>query len=136
MAIQFAAAAVLTGLSLFAKGSAARRRRQAGRLQREIRLISRVQQRRQFVNRFRQAQAEALSGGVATGAGLGSSAVQGILASQATQFGVATGEFEEQVRLEARAGQRLASAQRFEAGAGVLQAGASFALAFPKGGGE
>jgi hypothetical protein len=84
--------------------------KRAGATERISVLVRNLQRRRSFIRAARQAQAEALIGGVASGAGLESSGVQGTLASLITQeqFGV----FE--VREQQRRGLKVA-AQRAEA---------------------
>jgi hypothetical protein len=127
----FAIAAAAKVISLGLSFGARKKRKRAARLQQQIQAISSRQRRRAFIRRFREAQAAALVSGVASGAGLESSAVAGTIASQRTQRGVAEGEFIDQSRLSAAAGSSLQRAGNLEFAAGAFDVGASFALNKP-----
>lgn len=93
----------------------------AKRIQTVNKQLAFAQQRRQFIKAARSARAQALIEGIASGADLASSAVQGNLASLRTQEQVALTEFSSQEArnrqieaLGAQAGQQLAGAQQIE----------------------
>jgi hypothetical protein len=125
----FVAAAVLGGISLGFGASAASKKRKAARARQQIGKISRVQQRRSFLNKFRTAQAQALVAGQASGAGLESSALRGQQASNVTQRGVALGENIEQERLLVRAESKEEDAAKLGFASDVFATGSSLFLA-------
>lgn len=127
----FAVAAAAQGIKAIAGLGAAKKRKRAAKLQQQITAISNKQRRRAFLQRFRQAQADALSASVASGAGLESSAVRGTLASQRTQRNVAEGEFVDQARLGAAAASSLSKAADFDLVGGLAGTAGTLALSIP-----
>ena len=85
----------------------------------DITKIQKMQAKRAFFNKFHAAQADALTAGVNTGADLGSSGVQGQLASQATQARVGVAELNRMEGLDAIAGRYDAKAAKY-AGYGAI----------------
>lgn len=100
-------AKIIQGLSKVAgflgKDKAKDRAQQAARLRRKTQQMANFQQSRAYMNKFLAAQGDALSAGALTGAGLGSSGVQGQLASQRTQFTTGMVEQEQKIDLDQRA---------------------------------
>lgn len=93
--------------------------RRAAQARNDITKIQKMQAKRQYFNRFYAAQADALTAGVNTGADLGSSGVQGQLASQATQARVGVAELNRMEGLDAIAGRYDAKAAKY-AGYGAI----------------
>lgn len=124
MAFFIAAAALAVG-SGAAGAIGGSKKRKAARARAQITRITRVQQRRAFLNKFRQAQASALVAGQASGAGLESSAIRGQQASNITQRGVALTENIEQQKLEEVAGKKEEEAGKFALASDLLSTGAS-----------
>jgi|10_taG_2_1085330.scaffolds.fasta_scaffold163789_1 hypothetical protein len=85
------------------KDKAKDKARQAARLRRKTQQMANFQQSRAYMNKFLAAQGDALSAGALTGAGLGSSGVQGQLTSQRTQFTTGMVEQEQKIDLDQRA---------------------------------
>ena len=121
------AAALNIGSSLLSS-QASRRRRRAARMRQQITKIRNFQQTRAFMNKFYQAQGQAMATGAVSGAGLGSSAVQGQLASQATQARVGMREFGEMGELEAGAARADVKASRMAGFGSFLNAAANIAM--------
>jgi hypothetical protein len=111
-----AGASILGGVL---KLSAGKKRRKAARARRTIAKIQNFQAKRKFINDFITAQGTALAEGAASGADLGSSGVQGTLASQRTQATTGLFEQDRQSALSAYAGKK-------EDQASTLQGVASF----------
>ena len=107
------------------KSKASKRRRRAARLRQQIGRIKNVQAKRKFLNEFLSAQGVSLARGALTGADLGSSAVQGQLASQRTQATTGLVEFAEMDRLNELANRNTNKANKL---AGI----ASFASTVPQ----
>lgn len=93
MGLATAVAAIAVGGQLVAGSKAKKASKRANRAQREINRLKNEQARRAYMRSFRQAQAAALVGGIASGAGLESSLVQGTLTSQHSQTITAQSEF-------------------------------------------
>ena len=108
--------------SVLAHREASKYARRAAWDKRQIQKIQRFQQGRAFMNRFHAAQGAVLAGGAVSGAGLGSSGVQGQLASQATQARVGMKEFGRMSELDDRRFLSEVEAQK-EADRGALLGG-------------
>ncbi len=125
-------ALVLAGISkigsLLSGRKARKRRRRARQAQLDIGRIRNFQSRRVALQQFRQAQAQALLGGVASGAELESSGVQGSVASLGSQARLNITEAREQQRLATFAGQQLDKADKADFTASVFGSIGSFAL--------
>ena len=121
------AATLFAGSSILSSQSA-RRKRRAARMRQQITKIRNFQQSRAFMNKFYQAQGQAMAAGAVSGAGLGSSGVQGQLASQATQARVGMQEFGEMGDLEASANQTYAKASRMAGYGSLLQSAGNIAM--------
>jgi hypothetical protein len=93
------AAVAAIGGKLIAGRKAKKASKAANAAQRAINKLKNKQNKRAFLRQFRQAQAEALVGGVAAGVDVESSTVAGVLAGQRTQARTAVGEFAEGERL-------------------------------------
>jgi len=93
------AAVASIGGKLVAGRKAKKASKAANAAQRAMNRLKNKQNKRAFLKQFRQAQAQALVGGVAAGVDVGSSTVQGVLAGQRTQRGTAVKEFAESERL-------------------------------------
>jgi hypothetical protein len=128
MAFFIAAAALAVG-SAAAGAIGGSSKRKAARAREQINVITRIQQRRAFLNKFRQAQASVLVSGVASGAGIESSAVRGQQASNITQRGVALTENIEQEELQKTAAKASERAAKFDIASDALSTGASLFLA-------
>jgi len=87
------------GGKLVAGRKAKKASKAANAAQRAINKLRNKQNKRAFLRNFRQAQAQALVGGVAAGVDVGSSTVQGALAGQESQKRTAVAEFAEGERL-------------------------------------
>jgi len=98
-----AVSTVLAVAGVAGKMIAGRKAKKAGKranaAQRALNKLKNKQNKRTFLRNFRQAQAQALVGGVAAGVDVGSSTTQGVLASQGSQARTATAEFAEGERL-------------------------------------
>jgi len=132
----FIAAAALAVGSAAAGAIGGSKKRKAARARAQIGRITRVQQRRAFLNKFRQAQAAVLVTGVASGAGIESSAVRGQQASNITQRAVALTENIEQEKLQEIAGKKEEEAGKFALASDVLSTGASLFASAGAGGDE
>jgi len=97
------------------------------RLQRQNKILRAVQARRSFLRAARGAQAQALVAGVASGASVESSAVQGSLASIGTQARVGATEQRGQVLTDIRAEDLGVSARSDIRSAQNIEAVGSFA---------
>jgi len=93
---------------------ASKKRREARIARARITRLRNRQARRTFMRSFRQAQATTLTQGVASGAGLESSGVQGQLASGRSQFRTAVFEFGKSEDLARTANQRSNEADILE----------------------
>lgn len=124
MPLPFAAStAIKIGTAIFGFGrrkKARKNRAIAAKAQSDIARIANRQARRQFIQNFRQAQASAVVSGVASGASLESSAVQGTLGSNTSQAQSAVRDNDRQQTLSKVAGDNLAKASRREFQAGVF----------------
>lgn len=80
---------VISGVASVTKAlfgrKASKEKKRAAAARNKIRKIQQFQEKRKFINDFLTAQSTALAQGALSGAGLGSSGVQGQLASQRTQ---------------------------------------------------
>ena len=103
-------------------------KRKAARTRRRIGEIQNFQAYRNYMNKFLSSQGAALAQAGMSGAGLGSSGVQGTLASMGTQARVGTAEFQRLGELGAYAGRREDKAGTF-AGYSSLAAGVGDAFA-------
>ena len=90
-----AAGVALAGAAGSAEASkrATSHQKKANKAQRQINRLKNAQSKRQFLRDFRAAQANVVSGAVAAGVDVESSATQGTLGSQLTQTEVALEEF-------------------------------------------
>ena len=97
--IGLAVSAAGTVASLRAGKKATRAQKKANESQRKINRLKNLQARRAFLRQYRQAQANVLSGAIAAGVGLESSAFQGTLQSERSQARTALGEFKQMDQL-------------------------------------
>lgn len=104
---------------------ARRKKRKAARARRQINKIKNFQSKRQFINEFLTAQSTTLARGAVSGADLGSSGVQGELASQATQVRTGVGEQNIQESLGAVAARNEAKASRLQGAASFIGSASS-----------
>ena len=129
-------AAAITGGSAIAGHRAAKKgakaQRRANEAQREVNRLRNLQNKRQFLRQFRQAQAMSLMGGVGAGVGLESSRVQSQLSSQMAQANTAIREFNRMDEL----GDTITAQMNAQSKYGAQQAGwsalGSFASQFIK----
>lgn len=99
---------------------AGRKRRKARKARRKIAKIKNFQSKRTFINQFLTAQSTALAQAAVSGADLGSSGVQGELASQQTQATTGLIETDRMGELEAFAGKQEDKASRLAGAASFL----------------
>lgn len=125
-----AVSAIGVGSSIKAAGDASDDASAANATQRKINKLKNAQAKRQFLRKFRQAQANTLSAGIASGAGLESSRVLGTAASQTTQALTGVKEFEELDKLGAQHGSQLQSAADNAFKSAAFGQVASFASSF------
>ena len=128
------AAVAAIGGKLIAGRKAKKAGKRANAAQRAMNKLKNKQNKRAFLRQFRQAQAAALVGGVAAGVDVGSSTVQGVLAGQATQAGVAGAEFAESERLGVEQTRQINKQASANFAASVFGSVASFAMS--AGGGD
>jgi hypothetical protein len=93
--IALAVSAASTAASLSASGKAKKAQERANAAQMKANRLKNLQQKRQFMRGFRQAQANVLSTSIASGIGLGSSRTQGTLGSESSQQRLALREFQQ-----------------------------------------
>lgn len=115
---------VIGGITGFLGG---RKKREARRARAKLAKLQNFQARRAFLNNFFEAQSSALAQGALTGADLGSSGVQGELASLRTQATTGLIEQSEGIRLSAVAAKADRQAATI-AGVGALAAGTADAV--------
>ena len=107
---------------------AAKSQSAAAMARQQISDLQNFQQRVSFLNQFMSAEADFLSAGVQSGAGLGSSGVQGTMASARSQAAARIGEFDELGKLGAEYSQHMAASSRASTlGAAGLTLGGMFA---------
>lgn len=127
MALPVLAAALFAGTGIF-KSQASRRKRRADRMRQEIKRIQNFQARRQFMNQFLTAQGNTLAAGAVSGAGLGSSGVQGQLASQGTQARVGMRETDRMDELDTGANRADVKASRLSSYGSLLGTAGNIAM--------
>jgi len=127
-------AAVIAGGSAVAGAAAgkksSRAKRRANDAQRRINKLRNKQAKREFLQNFRQAQADAYSTAIAAGIGLESSALQGRLASQRAQADTSVAEFNRMDVLGAEITRNENKAARYDSQAQTWGAVASVASSF------
>ena len=94
-ALALSVAAGSTALSIKSGKKAAKAQGRANEAQRKANRLRNKQAKRTFLRKFRQAQALALTSGIARGVGIESSGVQGVLSSEISQKNTALAEFKE-----------------------------------------
>ena len=122
----FSVATTLFGLKQ--QSDASKEANLAGQSRQKATEIKNFQQKVGFINQFMSAEADFLSAGVQSGAGLGSSGVQGTMASARSQAAARIGEFDELGKLGAEYSQHMAASSRASTlGAAGLTLGGMFA---------
>ena len=104
---------------------AGRKRKKAARARKTINKIKNFQSKRKFINDFLTAQSTSLAQGAVSGADLGSSGVQGNIASQRTQATTGLIEADEQQRLGDVAASNEAKASKLQGAASFIGSAAS-----------
>lgn len=130
-----AVAGLSTAGSIKAAGDAKDAAAGANKTQMKINRLRNAQAKRNFLRKFRQSQAATLSAGIASGAGLESSRVQGTTASQTAQAEVGLQEFAELDKLGAKhlgQSQSAANSQFKSAAFGQVASFASSFVSFGK----
>ncbi len=120
-------AAVGVAGSLVSGAKAKKASKRANASQRAINRLKNKQAKRAFLRQFRQAQAAALVGGVASGVDIASSGVQGTLSSQTSQGITAVSEFKQADDLGAEMTRQLSKQVSANFSASVFGSVASFA---------
>lgn len=118
----FALAAAALGVSAALGAKADRKQRSGQRALNQGRKIQSLQERTQFIRQFRQARAQSLAGGIASGAGIESSGIQGTLQSVRAQATLGLAEQGELMRLQAFANKRFEQAGRLNSAANFVGA--------------
>jgi hypothetical protein len=124
----FAIAAALTAAQAVVGIKAGKKARKRNRVQEQITRIQNERAKRQFLQQFRIARADVLAAGLASGAALGSSGIQGIRSSLAAQGRVTLAETNRLIGLGGESTRLTREQLRLQGVSSILGAGSSIAL--------
>lgn len=119
--------AVLAGVSLVSGVLGKKKEKKAGRIRQQAQRLQNERARLLSMRQFRQTRANILAGGVASGAELGSSGIQGVLGSTTTQQKGALEFAQQQSDLGEAVASNLEKASKFATLSSAFAAGANIA---------
>lgn len=125
-----AVSTISAGASAIAGSKSRKAQRRANDAQKKINQLKNLQQKRQFLRQYRQAQSAALIGSVGAGVGLGSSRSQAAMQSQLTQKEVAVAEFAQMDELGGEALNQMNKAAGYQGQAATWGAIGNLATSF------